>query len=314
MTTSPPCVLLTGAGGFIGRHLWRFLQEKGYRVLAMVNSPETPACELAGEGDTLVCGRLPDIPLEAYLAEKPAYCVHLAGGASVPASLADPATDFYNSVVATEALLSALSLHSQDTKVLFLSSAAVYGNPACLPVSETCLIDPISPYGHHKRMAELVCQKYNQLYGQPMTILRPFSVYGPGLRKQLFWEMYGKWKAHGEVALFGDGQESRDFLHVRDLLTAVHLSMLGAGFHGEAINVASGVETTIQGAAALFLKALEAETGQPIPLRFTGEMKPGDPARWQVDVARLRALGSFSPIPLEDGLAETARWMVQQDQ
>ncbi len=303
-------VLITGAGGFIGTHLWRFLQDQGYRVQAMVSTPDAPACTLAADGDAILCGRLPEVHLDEVLAEKPAFCVHLAGGASVPASLADPSQDFHNAVVATEALMAALQRHSPDTRTVFLSSAAVYGNPACLPITEDCRIDPISPYGHHKRMAELTCLKYQRLYGQPVSILRPFSIYGPGLRKQLFWDIFRKWKHDDDVALFGDGQETRDFLHIHDLLAAIHLSMLAAAFEGEAINVASGQETSIREAATCLLTALEQATGVAKPLRFTGQAKPGDPTRWHVDIAALSALGPFAAMSLEDGLTDTAQWLL----
>lgn len=302
-------VLLTGAGGFLGRHVWRHCQAQGWRVLAMVTTPDSPACQLAEGGDRVLCGRLPEAHLADLLAEAPDYCVHLAGGASVPGSLADPGGDFHNAVAATEALCAALVRHAPRTRLAFVSSAAVYGNPQRLPVDEEAPLAPISPYGFHKCMAELVVRKHHVVWGLPAVTLRPFSLYGPGLRKQLFWDIHKKWKTEPEVALFGDGLETRDFLHVGDLLAALDLVLRLDAFAGGVYNVASGRETSIRDAAMLFLATLERRFGQGRPLRFTGQHKPGDPARWKVDVSRLAALGEFSPRPLEEGLADYADWL-----
>ena len=127
------------------------------------------------------------LPGEAFLGlveqERPDCLVHCAGPASVHNSVVDSASDFYGSTVVTFEILKALQSGAPKCRFLQLSSAAVYGEPADLPVKETHTLNPISPYGFHKWQCELVCQEFAKVYGQPTAIVRIFSAYGAGLRR-----------------------------------------------------------------------------------------------------------------------------------
>ena len=296
-------VLITGAGGFIGRSLWGYLDRHDYEVIACM--PCEPADCALPRGQRLLI-RMPDGRLGAALArERPDYAIHCAGGASVAQSFAMPALDFANNVISTEALAEAVAANSPDTRTIFISSAAVYGNPVALPIREDAVTAPISPYGYHKLMAELICQKYHRLHGVPVTILRVFSAYGPGLRKQILWDLYQQWVASGSISLRGSGEESRDFIFIDDLVTAIHLVMERATFSAEVLNVAEGRAITVRRLATLMLTAL----GAPKPLYFTHTPRRGDPVEWQADVAKIRTLGVTPGLPIEHGLEEYVRWL-----
>jgi len=299
----PRKVLITGAGGFIGRNLWGHLDRQGYDIIACM--PCEPADCALPRGQRLLI-RIPDERLAAALArERPDYAVHCAGGASVKRSFALPALDFANNVIATESLAGAVAASSPETKMIFISSAAVYGNPVALPIREDAAPAPISPYGFHKLMGELICQKYHRLHGVPVTILRVFSAYGPGLRKQILWDVYQQWRASETISLHGSGGESRDFIFIDDLVNTIHLVMERASFSAEVLNVAEGRAISVRRLVALMLTALGASKR----LCFTHILERGDPQHWRADVTRLRAIGVEPGLPIERGLEAYVHWL-----
>lgn len=263
-------VLITGAAGFLGRHIARHFARVGWRVAGIDDVPPENAPALA----RFVRLKLPSPDLAALLsAEKPSVCIHCAGRASVPLSMQDPAGDFRDNVSLTFELLDALRRHTPQCRVLFLSSAAVYGNPPTLPVREDHPIAPLSPYGWHKRQAELLCEEFSTLFGLPTVSVRIFSAYGAGLRRQVVWDMCERLLSTGRLALRGTGGESRDFIHAADVAAALALLAERAPARGEVFNLATGREITIAQLAALAANALGMET----KAEFDGAETPGQP-------------------------------------
>jgi UDP-glucose 4-epimerase len=156
--------------------------------------------------------------------ELPEIVFHLAGGASIGQSTADPRGDFDLTVSSTLEVLEYLRLHNPLAHLVYVSSAAVYGDTASRPASATRMRTPVSHYGVHKKIAEDLCCFYAERYRLRISAVRPFSVYGPGLRKQLLWDALNKADA-GDVDFFGTGAEVRDWVYVSDL---AHL-LLGVG-------------------------------------------------------------------------------------
>jgi UDP-glucose 4-epimerase len=296
-------VLITGANGFIGAHLWRYLASLDYQIIACTTSDDIP---LYGQGATRYKLRLPDRHFEHIVRnEQPDWLIHCAGSSSVQQSLAQPSQDFENNVLATECLFQALNTASPTTRVIFMSSGAVYGNPVYLPIDELTPTHPISIYGFHKFMCELICQKYVANAQIPVSILRVFSVYGPGLRKQLLWDIYQKSRKAPVISLYGTGNETRDFIYIDDLAHAIHLVMRNARFDGSVVNIASGTTTTIKQMAQLMVKAL----GDTHTIEFLGQARPGDPNYWQVNIDILWALEMRSWLPIEHGIRRFVDWL-----
>ena len=236
---------------------------------------------------------------------RPAVCVHCAGRASVPDSMADPAADFHDNAVVTFQLLETLRTTAPDCRFLLLSSAAVYGEPTGLPVMEAATVSPLSAYGFHKLHCEHTCWEYSRLFGLQTTAVRIFSAYGPGLRRQVIWDICQKALTSSVVRLQGTGRESRDFIHVQDIARALALIATAPKTDGfNAYNLASGAETLIGDLARLTLKYL----GQDLRVEFDGVNPPGNPLRWQADVGRLRELGFRPQIDLAQGVAGYAQW------
>ena len=293
-------VVIVGAGGFIGRHLSAFLAE----------SHEVFTCSLSEQaiaGSRAIDPHAPDFA--GLLSElRPDVCINCSGAANVSASFQAPLRDFDFNVTRVVQILDAIRENGSQTRFVHLSSAAIYGNPLTQPVAENSVAAPLSPYGHHKRLAELACAEYTQLFGVPTLSLRIFSAYGPGLRKQIFWDIFQKWKASRHVELFGTGAESRDFIFISDLCRAIQCVLDAECFDGRAINVASGRSVTIRDAADVLL----TELGAGGDVRFSGDERKGDPSQWCADIGQLRSFGFEPKFDISYGLKETARWLKEQ--
>jgi len=300
-------VFVTGINGFLGRHIAEEFRRAGYEVSGVDVVPSDDASFRTGE--TYRRMELPDKALGELLGEiAPDICVHCAGGASVAGSIRDPAADFKSSVVVTEQLLGALRKSAPQCRAIFLSSAAVYGQPTQWPVTEDDPIRPLSPYGYHKRICELLFEQAAQIDGLPTASLRIFSAYGPGLGRQVLWEMADQLVGGKPLELRGTGDETRDFIHAADVARAARVIAEKAPAAGEVYNVATETETSIREAAGMICSHFP---GASAP-QFRGQPIKGDPQRWRADCSRLRALGFSPTLTLEEGLAAVVRWAREQ--
>ena len=303
MTTQLKSVLVTGVAGFIGRYVARHFSERGWSVFGIDNAPpeNAPLSNLSAYHRL----QLPDAALSSLLQqESPQVCIHCAGRASVGLSITDPAADFYSSTMLTFEVLNTLRLSAPRCRFIFLSSAAVYGNPETLPVNETDAPTPISPYGFHKWQCEQLCLEFSRVYDLPTASLRIFSAYGPGLRRQVLWDICRKAITQNPLILQGTGKESRDFIHALDIAKALSVVATSAPMQGEVYNLGTGQEVAIAQLAHIVLDALEAGC----TLQFDGVVPPGTPLNWQADISKLEALGFTPSVPLERGVKTFAQW------
>ena len=215
---------------------------------------------------------------------QPDVILHCAGSANVGASVVNPMADLDGNLHSLYQLLLALKSFEKRPEIIFLSSAGVYGNPRQLPVRESDVAAPMSPYGLHKHMGEELCEYYNRIHGYHIRSIRIFSAYGNGLRKQLLWDIYQKYQNTGRIELFGTGEETRDFIHVSDIMRAIDLILSYDGPEA-VINVANGEEVSIRELAEIYAEKLGAP--QNI-VSFNGAVKEGDPRNWRADISVLR--------------------------
>lgn len=281
--------LVTGAAGFLGRYACKQLVEDGWRVVG------------AGRPETEIPSPEFDRQLERV---QPELVVHCAGPSSVPDSVRDPKRDFEGAVSVLATLLERLASSRRKPRVVLLSSAAVYGQPTHLPVSEDDPVRPMSPYGFHRAACELLLREFHEIYGLPGISLRVFSAYGEGLKRQILWDICTRAIVDGGVQLDGSGQESRDFVHGRDVAQAISAAARRAAFEGEVYNVGTGVETTIRELADTLVAAL----GVDAEVTFSGRSRRGDPANWRADIARLDALGVHPSVRIQEGVRSYADW------
>jgi UDP-glucose 4-epimerase len=295
--------LVLGAGGFIGSNAANSLSRAGWTVSGAGRSMRHKATH----EQRFTRGDFSDARFTSKLLGDltPDVIVFAAGPADVQQSYVDPVRDFSNQLLPLINVLDAARKLSRVPAVLLVSSAAVYGNPAAIPVGEDAPLAPISPYGFHKIQQELLLDEYRKVFGVRTCKARVFSTYGPGLRHLAVWDIAQR-ALRGDFSLHGSGQESRDYLHVHDVGRGLAHLCRHAPFEGEAINIASGQETPIGDLARMIYAGLGVQ-GEP---RFQGDELSGSPLRWRADVSRLHALGFAAEFAAEDGLRETMKWIV----
>ncbi len=292
-------VLVVGGQGFIGSHLFKYFEKLGEEVWI---------CGVRNSNlkNYILLNRVnPDFNSLINISQKFDVCINASGSSNVLFSFDNPDIDFELNLLNVNKLLTAFKKYSPETKFINLSSAAVYGNPKTLPIKEENSLNPISPYGFHKLQSECLLTEYVIFFGLKTCSLRIFSVYGEGIRKQLFWDLFTRYKENKNIELFGSGEETRDYIHIDDLLQAIFLVINNAKFQGEVYNVGSGISTSIIEAVGIFYKEID----EKIRFSFSKIQKPGDPLFWQSDISKILAFGFKQTVTLEEGLKRYAKWL-----
>lgn len=298
-------ILILGSEGFIGSHLARYFLSRKITV---------HGCDLfeatAIPYNYRKISRLSPELDEVFAIQQYDVCINAAGSGNVNYSMTHPFSDFEANGLDTIRVLDCIRRLQPSCKYIHLSSAAVYGNPAKLPICEEDKTRPLSPYGWHKLIAEHLCAEYSTIYKLRTIAIRPFSVYGPGLRKQLFWDLYKKVSAPNtsKIVLWGTGAESRDFIFIDDLVRCIHLLMEKAPMCGEVYNVATGTEITIKEIATLFCKGLAPH----VSIDFNFRTREGDPTNWRANISRIAQLGFQQQIDIQTGINRLVEWLNNQ--
>ena len=292
--------LVIGSKGFIGSNLVDRLSQDKKEVFGV----DVVVDYEAGDSYYLVDASNADY---RHIFESQTYdvCVNCSGAASVPDSLTSPFRDFSLNTVNVFKILESIRTIQPTCRFINLSSAAVYGNPTTLPISEDSLTAPISPYGYHKKASETICEEFHRYFGLRTCSLRIFSAYGEGLRKQLFWDLYKKACTQEHVTLFGTGDESRDFIYIDDLISAIRLAAEHSAYEADIVNVANGEEVFLRDCVSLFYGLFEKK----IQYSFSGQPRSGDPDNWVADISRLSALGYRQSYSLKEGLERFYKWI-----
>jgi len=295
-------ILITGCRGFIGGSLGRFAARHGHVLLgtgrAALADKTWPGTYVQSDLET-------DQLIEAVDKFRPEVLVHAAGSSSVAASVSNPSCDLKSSALSFANVLEAVRQASVKPLVVLVSSAAVVGNPDRLPVDETAAVQPLSPYGFHKAMSELLAREYSECFELDIITVRLFSVFGFAQRRLLVWELYNQFSSAQTTAwIEGTGSESRDFIHIEDATSAV-LGLIEAHLKSTSpqwrvVNVASGIETNILDVARQIRDRVAPEKS----IQCRNIVRPNDPYRWRADITRLQTmLPAWHPRSLSEGLA-----------
>jgi UDP-glucose 4-epimerase len=305
-------VWITGANGFIGRHLARALADAGHAVHGVgYGALEDTDRQRLGLR-TWLNGEIDAANLDALAATSglPSTIFHLAGGSSVGLSIAQPLEDFSRTVTSTARVLEWLRASAPECRLIAASSAAVYGANHDGAISEDARLAPMSPYGRNKLMMEQLCESYATSFGVRSTVMRLFSVYGTHLRKQLPWDICSRLqKGERDLMLGGTGAELRDWTDVRDvvrLFAKINAHPQRETF--EIINGGSGRGTTVAEIAGLLVE----NWGGGISVRYSGSVRAGDPFSLLADDTRLRGLPFDWQIPVVRGIGDYVRWFRDQ--
>ena len=301
-------VWVTGANGFIGRYLAHELADAGHAVDGIGHGAMEESEKQRLGLRTWVNGEIEAANLNALAAGRglPSAVFHLAGGSSVGLSIALPFEDFSRTVASTARLLEWMRSSAPQTRLIVASSAAVYGADHGGLIAENAGLVPMSPYGQHKLMMEQLCRSYATTFGVRSTVARLFSVYGPGLRKQLLWDICSRLQRDGRTLdLGGTGAEVRDWTDVRDvarLLACIAEQPQPEAFR--AINGGCGRGTTVAEVTQMIVR----HWGGDIAVRYSGIVRAGDPFSLVADATALHRLPFDWRVPIEQGLVDYVKW------
>lgn len=304
--------LVTGGAGFIGSHIAATLLEAGARVRILDNfssGRRKNLAALSGQVEVIE-GDLRDPAVVRTAMQGVTMVFHEAAAASVPQSMKDPATTLEVNVTGTHQVL----LAARDAgvrRVVFASSCAVYGNPEILPVREDMLPAPLSPYAAHKLIGEDLCRVFTHAYGLETVALRYFNVYGPRQDPASdYAAVIPRFLAallHGEAPMvYGDGEQTRDFIYVEDIVRANLLAATSPDAAGGIFNIGSGQRVSLNG----LLRLINGLLGTSSIVPHREPERAGDVHDSLASIERAQQVLHYAPrISLRDGLARMMETM-----
>ncbi len=303
-------ILVTGGAGFVGGALTRRLVDSGARV-TVLDDLFTGKAETIPTGAEFVRGSVTDRALVDELVASHGLVFHLAAR-NIIASTANPRDDFETNIGGTLNILLAARASRVD-RIVYASSASVYGNPRSIPINEDDQAVLLSPYAVSKLGGENYCTAFYESYGLPTACVRYSNVFGPGQRPDNpYCGVVSKFLADAQagrsVTVHGDGEQTRDYTFISDAVEATMLAAIHPRAEGEVFNVGTGIETSVNALAASIGIAL----GKPVDVQHIDRRDIDNIRRRVVNIEKARRMLRWTPqVTLERGLAETAAWFVE---
>ena len=232
--------------------------------------------------------------------------IHCGGSGSVGFSVEHPYLDFRKTVDGTLEVLEYMRLYNNNSYLVYPSSPAVQGECENIRIKENYQGNPTSPYGHHKKIAEDLCRSYSDKYKLKVGIIRLFSVYGKGLKKQLLWDAYQKITKTKNIKFWGVGNETRDFIHINDVVDIMNkLYILNTSF--TIVNGGSGEKYTINEVVRMVGCIVSPEAN----ISFNNQVDVGNPKHYWADTVKVKKILKKDFIKFKDGLHEYINWCGQ---
>jgi nucleoside-diphosphate-sugar epimerase len=304
-----PSYLVTGGAGFIGSHLAEELLRRGERVRVVDNFITGKRDNLKHiPGVELIEGDLADLAVAQRAVAGIEYVLHQAAIPSVPRSVQDPITSNRANIDASLNVLVA-ARDAGVRRVVYAGSSSAYGDTPTLPKVETMGTAPLSPYALQKLVAEHYCQMFTRLYGLETVTIRYFNVFGPRQDPSSPYSgvisLFIRALVEGrQPTIYGDGEQTRDFTYVANVVDGVLRACTAPDAGGEVINVATGGRISLN---ALF-DAVQRLTGTDVTPIYAAP-RAGDVRDSQADIGKARRLLEYEPIvAFDQGLEQTVAW------
>lgn len=296
-------VLITGVSGFLGSHTANYFKARGCKVTGIDIHDIADQRESV---DVFVKEHL-SLALLTAVGNEFDVLIHCAGSGSIAFANEFPADDFDRNVVSLLQVLEYMRLHNTQAKLIFPSSAAVYGQRDDVLISESDPTSPISPYGYHKMIGEELCKSYTLNYHLNISVIRFFSLYGVGLKKQLLWDACNKFMRNEKnVSFSGTGKETRDWLNIKDAASLIYKVAEARDRH-DILNGGSGEKYFNKD----ILNAISREIGKQQKAVFDGKIRPGDPRHYHANNSKAKSYGWEPVTPIEAGIKEYVSWYRQ---
>ena len=297
-------ILVTGGGGFIGSWLVKCLLNDGHQITILdnlSNCTKSQISHLTEKGAIFAKGDITKINEIENLFAGHELVVHLAAQIDVNESIKNPDFNYTVNVKGTKNVLDAC-IKNNVKKIIAVSSSAVYGNVTVLPITETTLLQPISPYGQSKLDMEKLLQEYSKNYDLDSISLRLFNVYGLGQTDAyagVITKFMKNIQENSPLVIFGDGTYSRDFIAIEDVVKGFQNAIANiTGKKGNCYNIATGVSTSILDLA----KTMIDISGKKLEIIFK-DAKKGDIPHSKASISLAKNELNFSPnISLKNGL------------
>lgn len=303
--------LVTGGAGFVGSHLAVSLLARGHYV-RIVDDLSTGSAANLPAGAEFIQADITEPEAARAAVVGCDVVLHQAAIPSVPRSISEPRQSHEANINGTFNIL----LAARETgvrRVVYAASSSAYGNTSVLPKVEDMCPNPLSPYALQKQVGEAYCQIFTRLYGLETVCIRYFNVFGPRQRPSSPYSgvlsLFIKAALAGEApTIFGDGEQTRDFTYVSNVIDGVLRAVEAPSASGEIINVANGGRVSLNGAWA----TLESILGRlPRPIYLPG--RAGDVRDSQADISKARALLGYEPrVNFEEGLRRTVAWAAEE--
>lgn len=305
-------VLVTGGAGFIGSHIVRALLERGDHVRVLDNFSTGKRENLAGLDIELIEADLRDASRVTQACRGVETVFHQAAFVSVPQSMKEPSACFDVNVTGTASLLQGAHKYGVR-RVVFATSAAVYGDSDAYPLSEETPLRPLSPYAASKSVDEIYGQLYTTSFGLEVVGLRYFNVYGP---RQSPDSQYAaavpifirRLLENKPITIFGDGGQTRDLIFVGDVVRANLMAAVHPSAPGQVFNICTGLETRVNDLIEILQDLFPSA-----PMPEFAEPRAGDIYR-SIGSPQKAAdlLGFRAGVSLAEGLRQTVEWASRQ--
>ena len=294
-------ILITGAAGFIGRHLAKHLSSQNNHITGTyLKGEKTFHLDVAIQCDVSNLNEVKKLANNYF-----DHIFHLAAIADVGMSIQNPSFDFRVNIQGTFNMLESFR-NNQIKSFNFFSTVSVLSKNNKLPLDEESSYGPTTPYAASKMSSEAYCRAYGSCFDIPIRIIRLFNVYGPGRKGLVINDFITKLiNKPKELTVLGDGKQIRDFLFVDDAIKGIEI-IAEKGENQNIYHLGSGIQLSILDLAKKVVNSMRLKQTD---IKMTNKNYKGEFLIWYADISKLKKLGFSTKISLTDGLKKTINWM-----